>query len=142
LSGFLLDTSFLSALGNPARPAYGTALRWYQSQDERDLCTCSIVIGEIARGIIRLEPGRRRTRYRHWLLHEVLPVFGERILPFDVQAALQWGAFMGEGERAGAVPSNDDAKIAAVAAVHGLTVVTANERDFAALGVPLVNPLR
>jgi toxin FitB len=73
---------------------------------------------------------------------EVLPVFGERILPFDVRAALQWGAFMGDGERAGMVPSNDDAKIAAVAAVHGLTVVTDNERDFAALGIPLVNPLR
>jgi toxin FitB len=99
------------------------------------------VIGEIARGIIRLEPGRRRTRYRHWLLHEVLPVFGECILPFDVPAAMQWGAFMGDGERAGTVPSNDDAKIAAVAAVHGLTVVTGNERDFAALGVPLVNPV-
>ena len=41
-----------------------------------------------------------------------------------------------------AVPSNDDAKIAAVAAVHGLTIVTANERDFVALGMPLVNPLR
>jgi predicted nucleic acid-binding protein len=141
LSGFLLDTSFLSALGNPARPTYGAVLRWYQLQDERDLFTCSVVIGEIARGIIRLEPGRRRTRYRHWLLHEVLPVFGERVLPFDVTAAMQWGAFMGDGDRTGTVPSNDDAKIAAVAAVHGLTVVTANERDFAPLGVPLVNPL-
>jgi predicted nucleic acid-binding protein len=72
----------------------------------------------------------------------VLPAFSERVLPFDVQAALQWGAFMGDGERAGAVPSNDDAKIAAVASVHGLTVVTANERDFAPLGVPTVNSLR
>ena len=141
MSGFLLDTSFLSALGNAARPTYGAALGWYQSQDERDLFTCGVVIGEIARGIARLESGRRRTHYRHWLLHEVLPVFGKRILPFDVAAAMQWGTFMGEGERAGTVPSNDDAKIAAVAAVHGLTIVTANERDFAALGVPIVNPL-
>ena len=46
MSGFLLDTSFLSALGNPARPTYGAALRWYQSQDERDLFTCAVVIGE------------------------------------------------------------------------------------------------
>jgi toxin FitB len=137
LSGFLLDTSFLSALGNPARPTYGAALRWYQSQDERDLFTCAVVIGQIARGIVRLPSGRRRTHYRHWLLQEVLPVFGERILPFDVSAAMQWGAFMGEGERAGAIPS-----VAAVAAVRGLTIVTANERDFAALGVPIVNPLR
>lgn len=142
MSGFLLDTSFLSALGNPTRPTYVAALRWYQSQDERKLFTCTVVIGELARGIARLEPGRRRERYRHWLRHEVLPAFGARVLPFDVQAALQWGAFMGQGEREGAIPSNDDAKIAAVASVHGLTVVTANERDFAALGVPLDNPLR
>jgi predicted nucleic acid-binding protein len=142
VSGFLLDTSFLSALGNPGRPSYRTALRWYQARDERELFTCAVVIGEIARGITRLETGRRRERYRHWLRHEVLPTFGERVLPFDVQAALQWGAFMGEGARTGAIPPNDDAKIAAVAAVHGLTIVTANERDFAALGVPVVNPLR
>jgi predicted nucleic acid-binding protein len=142
VSGFLLDTSFLSALGNPGRPSFGAALTWYQAQDERDLFTCAVVIGELARGIARLEPGRRRERYRHWLRHEVLPAFGERGLPFDAQSALQWGAFMGEGERAGAIPSNDDAKIAAVASVHGLTVVTANERHFAAFGVPIVNPLR
>jgi predicted nucleic acid-binding protein len=100
------------------------------------------VIGEIARSIMRLPPGRRRTRYRHWLLHEVLPVFGKRILPFDVAAAMQWGTFIGEGERAASVPANDNSKIAAVAAVHGLTIVTANEHDLAALGVPLLNPLR
>jgi hypothetical protein len=139
LRGFLLDTSFLSALADPSRPDFGAALRWYQPQDERALFTCAVVIGEIARGISRLDPGRRRQRYRHWLDHEVLPAFGERVLPFDARAALQWGIFMGEGERA--VPSNDDAKIAAIASVHGLAVVTANDRDFAPLGVPVVNPL-
>ncbi len=142
MSGFLLDTSFLSVLGNPGRPSYGSAVRWYDSNDERDLFTCAVVLGEIARGIIRLQPNRRRERYRHWLRHEVLPAFGERILPFDIQAALQWGAFMGDSEQAGTVPSNYDPKIAAVASVHGLNVVTANERDFAPLGVPTVNPLR
>jgi predicted nucleic acid-binding protein len=40
------------------------------------------------------------------------------------------------------MPSNDDARIAAVASIHGLTMVTANERDFAALGIPIVNPPR
>jgi predicted nucleic acid-binding protein len=54
---------------------------------------------------------------------------------------MQWGTFMAGGERAGTVPSNDDAKIAAVDALHGLTIVTANERAFAALGVPILNPL-
>jgi predicted nucleic acid-binding protein len=90
VSGFLLDTSFLSALGSPGRPSFGAALTWYQARDERELFTCAIVIGEIARGITRLKPGRRRERYRYWLRHEVLPAFGERVLPFDAQAALQW----------------------------------------------------
>jgi predicted nucleic acid-binding protein len=47
---------------------------------------------------------------------------------------------MGEGQRAGAVPPSDDAKIAAIAAVRGLTVVTGNVRDFARLGVPCLDP--
>jgi predicted nucleic acid-binding protein len=33
-----------------------------------------------------------------------------------------------------------DGLLAATALVHGLTVVTRNERDFADLGVPLLNP--
>jgi toxin FitB len=85
--------------------------------------------------------GDRRRRYQAWLRQQVLPAFGDRVLPFDVAAAEPWGLLMGEGERQGAVPSNDDAKIAAVAWLHGLMVVTANERHFAELGVPVVNPL-
>jgi hypothetical protein len=34
----------------------------------------------------------------------------------------------------------EDAMIAATAAVHGLTVVTRNRRDFEPLGVPVTNP--
>jgi predicted nucleic acid-binding protein len=34
----------------------------------------------------------------------------------------------------------EDAMIAATARVHGLTVATRNERDFAAFGVALLNP--
>lgn len=140
MTGFLLDTSVLSVLGHPSRPTYGAALRWYRSKDEGELFTCTIVIGEIARGISRLSAGGRRERYRFWLHHDVLPTFGERILPFDLRAALQWGMFMGEGDCAGAIPSNDDTKIAAVASVHGLAVVSANERHSSPLGVPLINP--
>ncbi len=36
----------------------------------------------------------------------------------------------------------EDAMIAATAAVHGLTVVTRNTRDFDRLGVPTPNPFR
>jgi predicted nucleic acid-binding protein len=35
-----------------------------------------------------------------------------------------------------------DAFVAATASVHGLTVVTRNIRDFAAFGIPLIDPWR
>ena len=39
-------------------------------------------------------------------------------------------------------PGFEDIAIAATAAAHGMTVLTANERHFAPLGVPVANPLR
>lgn len=36
----------------------------------------------------------------------------------------------------------EDAMIAATGCVHGLTVATRNERDFAAFSVSIVNPFR
>ena len=38
--------------------------------------------------------------------------------------------------------SQNDSYIAATAIVHGLTLVTRNETDFAATGAPLLNPWR
>jgi predicted nucleic acid-binding protein len=39
-------------------------------------------------------------------------------------------------------PGFEDIAIAATAVAHGLTVLTANERHFEPLGVPLANPLK
>ena len=47
---------------------------------------------------------------------------------------------MGEGRRSGRTPPVDDAKIAAIAAVHALTVVTLNTRDFEHLKVSYLDP--
>jgi predicted nucleic acid-binding protein len=79
-----------------------------------------------------------RRQQAHLLQHVVIPSF--RVPPFDLEAALHWGAAMGEGQCVGAVPPNDDAKFAAVAAVRGLTVATGNARDFERLGVPWLDP--
>ncbi len=105
-----------------------------------DLHTCTIVIGELARSVAAISDGQTRRQQEHHLTHVVLPSF--QILPFDLEAALHRGAMMGEGQRAGMIPPNDDAKIAAIAAVHGLTVATGNIRDFARLGVPSMDPER
>jgi toxin FitB len=141
VSGYLLDTNIVSFLGNPRKPQHVPVRGWYDGIPEGELFTCTIVIGELAKGVAGLPDGEERRRVEHRLHRRVIPAFADRILGFDLPAALRWGAIMGEGRRAGRTPSNDDAKIAAIAAVHGLTVATDNTDDFAGLGVSLVNPV-
>lgn len=140
MTGYLLDTSILIDLGNHRLERHPRVRRWFEDVPVDELHTCTIVIGELARGVAAISDGQKRRQQEHHLTHVVLPSFP--ILPFDLDAALYWGAAMGEGQRTGMIPPNDDAKIAAIAAVHGLTVATGNIRDFARLGVPSMDPGR
>lgn len=138
MSGYLLDTSVLVTLGRLKDPRHVLVRRWLDDQPDGALHTCTVVIGELARGVAALADGRRRRREEHWLHHTLIPAFP--ILLFDLDASVRWGTLMGEGQRAGRLPPSDDAKIAAVAALHGLTVATVNPRDFERIGVPFLDP--
>ena len=74
-------------------------------------------------------------RLEKWLNDTVLPTFAARILPIDAHTARICARLHVPDQR----PYND-ALIAACAIRHGLTLVTRNTRDFAALQVPLLNP--
>ena len=138
MTGYLLDTSILVDLGDHRRERHPRVRRWFEDVPADELFTCTIVVGELARGVAALSDGHKRRQQEHHLHHVVIPSF--RVLPFDTDAALHWGTAMGEGQRTGAIPPNDDAKIAAIAAVRGLTVATGNVRDFERLGVPWLDP--
>lgn len=127
-------------LGDPRRPGHTAVRHWADGLDPNDLFTASVVIGEIAAGVEALTAGARRRRYQTWLHVEVLPFFGERVLPFDTKAALRWGALVAEGRRLGRTRPSDDAKIADIVLVHGLTVATGNIRHFEPTGVQCVDP--
>jgi len=70
-----------------------------------------------------------------WLDQIVLPAYSGRLLDVD-QAVADSAARLHVPDRRPA----HDALIAATAHVHGLTLVTRNESDFAPMQVPLVNP--
>lgn len=140
MTGYLLDTSILIDLGDHRRPRHPRVRQWFDQVPTEDLHTCTIVMGELARGVAAMPEGKRRRMQEYQLHHVVVPAFS--IIPFDLAAALHWGAAMSEGQRRGAIPLNDDAKIAAIAAAHGLTVATGNGRDFEPLGVPWLDPGR
>lgn len=135
---YLLDTNVASEMRRSGSPKVDSNFQGWIDQVDLDQCYLAVItIMEIERGVINLErkdPQQGKV-LRHWFETRILIEFDGRILPLDL-----------EGARACAqmhVPHNrpeNDAQLAAIAAVNGLTIVTRNTKDFAALGVALINP--
>jgi predicted nucleic acid-binding protein len=133
---YLIDTFVLSELRKAQRDAGLVA--WFEQQRTTDLFVSVISIGEIERGIARqhaTNPGFA-TLLAAWL-DKLLALYGERVLPFDLQMARRWGLLS-------AALGNEsvDLMIAATALERGLTVVTRNVTDFEPAGVPVLDPFK
>jgi toxin FitB len=131
---FLIDIVTLSELRRWQRDPMVVA--WFERQRTTDLFLSVISVGEIERGI-----ARQRTAdpdfagaLAAWL-DQVLALYGERVVPFDLPTARRWGALS-------AALGNDsaDLMIAATALEHGLAVVTRNVSDFELTGVAVLDP--
>ena len=126
--GFLLDTNVVSELV-AAAPA-PQVLRWMVSQVPARLFLSVITLGEITKGVARLDAGRRRDRLARWLAEDLPAQFEGRLLPFDQAMAIRWGEMMAEAERRGRPRPAVDLQIGATAAHLGLGLVTRNTRRF------------
>jgi len=82
----------------------------------------------------------RRTRLERWLEDDLLPWFEGRVLPVTKPIAERWGLLDAQCQLRGTPANTADGMIAATALEHGLTVATRNVRDFAAMGVGMLNP--
>jgi predicted nucleic acid-binding protein len=69
-----------------------------------------------------------------------MPRFQGRILPVTHLIADRWGVLDGECRLKGTPLNTADGMIAATASEHNLTIVTRNVKDFARLGVAVLNP--
>ena len=96
-----------------------------------------MTVGEIVKGIERLSPGKRRTNLGRWLELLTSKSFQARVLAVDEVVAAEWGRLSVSTRRT--LPCADSL-LAATARVYNLTVATRNERDFADLGVRVLNP--
>ncbi|MDP0929706.1 PIN domain-containing protein [Paracoccus onubensis] len=139
---YLLDTNIISASAPTRRDAGADTLGdWIRAHSD-GLYLSAITIAEIEAGIaraVRIGATTKAAALRRWLA-AVEHFHASRILPFGVSEAREAGAIL---DRARAHdPGFEDIAIAATAAAHGLTVLTANERHFAPLGVPYMNPLK
>jgi predicted nucleic acid-binding protein len=131
----LLDTNVLSEMRKSAAGDRNFR-RWSVSADRSAFHTSVLAVAELRRGAA-LKHRRHPTQgamLDAWV-DLILQEFAGRILNVDQRVAETWASL--------SVPDPlpaIDGLIAATAIVHGLTLVTRNERDFARIGVRLLNP--
>jgi toxin FitB len=130
---YLLDTNVVSELRR-ARP-HGAVLAWLQNVRDQDLHISAVTIGEIQSGveITREQDQAKAAAIEAWL-EQVAGTYN--VLSMDAQTFRVWARLM-HGRTDALI---EDAMIASTAAVHHLTVVTRNMRDFEGFGVGTLNP--
>jgi predicted nucleic acid-binding protein len=99
-----------------------------------------MTLGEICKGIDLLPASQKRDALHDWLEVDVRSWYAGRILPVTESIAERWGHLAAHAKQQGIAVKVVDAVIAATALEHGLTLVTRNVKDFAGLGVVLLNP--
>jgi len=135
---YLLDTIVVSELVKSTRNP--DVIAWVDAHDENTLFISAITLGEIQKGISKLQDSSRKELLQSWLSQDLALRFNGRTLFVDNAIALAWGALQGEAQRNNITLPVVDCLIAATARVHSLTVVTRNVRDMERCGVSVVNP--
>ena len=133
----VLDTNVISEAMKPqANPAVRT---WLNEQVAETLYLTSVTLAEILFGIAMLPVGRCRESLTH-ALDGLLALFGDRVLPFDTDAARHHAALAVAARNAGRGFPTPDGYIAAIAASRGFIVASRDTSPYAAGGVRVVNP--
>lgn len=130
---YLLDTNVVSELRKP-RP-HGAVLAWLESVDDANLHLTTVTLGEIQAGIelTREQDAEKAAEIESWL-DQVADAYN--VLAMDGPAFRCWAKLMHRKSDT----LYEDAMIAAIAKIHGLTVVTRNVADFSSFGIGLLNP--
>ena len=141
MSGYLLDTNVASVFAPGRSTASPHLAQWVE--DHSDLLFLSVIsIAEIEAGISKLQRTGAKARAESltaWI-EQILNVYGERVLAFDLSAGRIAGALWDRARAAGSNPGFADIAIAATAQRYDLVLLTANVRDFRTIGVDHTNP--
>ena len=133
MNRYLLDTNVVSELRKP-KP-HGGVITWITRLRDDQLYLSAVTMGELQAGIerTRRQNAAKAREIEAWVgqLEETY-----QVLPMDARCFREWARLM-EGR-----PDHllEDIMIAATARVHGLKLVTRNERDFESLGIGIINP--
>lgn len=132
---YLIDTNVVSEMRK--RKPHGGALAWLQSLELGQVFFSAVTFGEIQKGVevTRQQDPVKANEIAAWAAQLER---ASQVLPMDAACFREYARLMqGRSETLA-----EDAMIAATARVHGLTVASRNERDFAHFDVAVFNPFR
>ncbi len=134
---FLLDTCVISE--PKQKQPNERVLQWLDSQDESKLYLSVLTIGEIRKGITRLESSKKKAELEKEL-EKLRTRFSRRILSLSEKTFLVWGKMYGEFEKRGISRPSFDSLLEATALEHDLIFVTRNVKNFQDSSVTILNP--
>ena len=134
---FLLDTNVISE--PKQKKPNRKVLEWLDTQDESKIYLSVLTVGEIRKGIMRLDSGKKKAELEKWL-EKLRNRFARRILPLSERTFLVWGKMCGEFENKGIVRSALDSLLEATALENDLILVTRNVKNFKYSSVTILNP--
>jgi len=136
MTPILLDTVVISELRKGSKTDVHVQA-WNRSLASAPVVLSVITLLELRKGIeqVQKRDPAFAIKLEHWYHTDLATLFHNAILPVDRAVAECAGGLYSIRT----FPPND-ALIAATALVHGLTLATRNEADFAGTGVTVVNP--
>lgn len=134
----LLDTNVIS---EPQRlEPNARVLDWMDAQALETLYLSTITVAELRAGVALMPAGKRRDSLHENLEKRLLPLFANRVLPFDMACTKFYAELLATSRAAGLAVATADAFIAAIALANGFAVATRDTTPFEAAGVNVINP--
>ncbi|MGE4071139.1 MAG: type II toxin-antitoxin system VapC family toxin [Lysobacterales bacterium] len=133
----VLDTNVLS---EAMKPEPHPAVRaWLNDQTAETLYLSSVTLAELLFGIAALPAGKRKDMLKQ-TLDGLLGLFGDRVLPFDTDAARRYAELAVTARNGGRGFPTPDGYIAAIAASRGFIVASRDTAPYEAASVAVINP--
>ena len=133
----VLDTNVIfEAMKPEPHPAVRA---WLNEQAAETLYLSSVTLAELLFGIATVPAGKRKNMLSR-ALDGLMELFGERVLPFDAQAARHYAELAVKARTGGRGFPTPDGYIAAIAASRGFMVASRDTAPFEAGGLQVINP--
>ena len=134
----VLDTNVVSEYTKPEPDP--RVLEWIDQFAPEELFITSTTFSELVAGVMALPEGRRKNQLDD-MTSAVITSFYDRVIPFDANAALEYGRFVPDRAAIGHPRERADGQIAACCISAGAPLATRNLKDFRDIpGLVVINP--